>query len=425
VTDEPSGYEVLRDLATALEEEHLNLEDEFEEYKADHPADGGGTPVPPVVVEPPVVVTANTAVIGESTYQLSIDNPRDANELVCYTARQLATPTNPYGVEVSVVGGKVTAVNDRVPTKDPNPTLIPLNGYVLSGHDAAAAWLRLHAKVDAAVTLETREVTTVPPATSGSGWPVDSLSVYFMCWSNSPNISLSSIPPEFTDVRLSFAQGDPPRMVGWGAKGEADFKASLKTLRDRGVRIIVSVGGAGGHVNPANRQGFINGIKAIGDSFGGIDGIDWDIEGSAPMGPSDVIYICTQLKQHYGANFAITMAPNGSNIGNSATQGYTAIAIALNQAGLLDAFGQQFYDAVVSAGAAIGRINQYVSYGLPIEKYQVGMMVGDADTYWTVQECVTNFGAIKAAHPKIGGAYLWEAGRPGTAAWAKAMKGLL
>jgi hypothetical protein len=416
-------YQDLRDMTTQLEDEHTDLQEEFDAYKLAHPEDGS-TP-PPVVVEPPVTVTANTAVIGDATYQLSIDNPRDANELVCYTPVQIATPTNAYGVEVSVVGGKVTAVNDRVPKLDPAPTMIPLNGYVLSGHDAAAAWLRTHATVGRTVTLETREVTTLPPLPEGSGWPAKALSVYFMCWSNSPNISLGSIPQEFTDVRLSFAQGDPPRMVGWGAKGEADFKAGLKTLRDRGVKIVVSIGGAGGHVNPANRTGFINGIKAIGSSLGGIDGIDWDIEGSAPMGPSDVVYICTQLKQHYGPEFAITMAPNGSNVGNTPQQGYSAIAIALNQAGILDAFGQQFYDSVVSAGAAIGRINNYKAWGLPVAKYQVGMMVGAADTYWDLSECVSNFKAIKQAHPQVSGAYLWEAGRPGTAEWARAIKSLL
>ena len=56
------------------------------------------------------------------------------------------------GVEVAVVAGKVTAVNDREKTRSAAGTTVPANGYVLSGHGAAAEWLRAQARTGAVVT---------------------------------------------------------------------------------------------------------------------------------------------------------------------------------------------------------------------------------------------------------------------------------
>ena len=53
--------------------------------------------------------------------------------------------------------------------------------------------------------------------------------------------------------------------------------------------------------------------------------------------------ISSSLKSSYGANFAILMAPNGTNQSQ-----YRTAAAAMHSAGCLDWIGQQYYDASVS-----------------------------------------------------------------------------
>jgi uncharacterized lipoprotein YddW (UPF0748 family) len=81
---------------------------------------------------------------GESFLLSGVDILRGQDALVLYTpASGDVTSTSRWGVEVAVSGGMVTDVRDRtVGDEDPGPTPIPAGGYVLSGHGAAADWLR-------------------------------------------------------------------------------------------------------------------------------------------------------------------------------------------------------------------------------------------------------------------------------------------
>jgi uncharacterized lipoprotein YddW (UPF0748 family) len=81
-----------------------------------------------------------------TSYELAgVDVPRGQDQLVLYTpASGTASPASRWGVEAAVgAGGTVTEVRDRTAGQtDPGPAAIPANGYVLSGHGAAAAWMR-------------------------------------------------------------------------------------------------------------------------------------------------------------------------------------------------------------------------------------------------------------------------------------------
>jgi hypothetical protein len=243
--------------------------------------------------------------------------------------------------------------------------------------------------------------------------------LYHMMWSNSGSPRLRNTPRQVNVVNLAFLQGSTPRLVGWGSQSQASFIADARALRKRGVRIVASVGGAGGHVQVAKRAAFVRGVMALNAKLP-LDGLDWDIEGDVAMAPDDVVWISKRLKRLRGRNFAITLAPNGSNIDH-----YRRIAVRLQRAGALDMIGQQFYDAVVSPQAARWRVAQLVDAGIPQSKVAVGMMVGSSSHYWTVGECVRAVRHIKAEFPKIRGGYLWEAGRDGTRAWADRLGPLL
>lgn len=250
-------------------------------------------------------------------------------------------------------------------------------------------------------------------------YPAKAVGIYHMMWSNSGSPALSTTPANVNVVNLAFAQGSVPSLVGWGSQSEASFLADAAALRAKGVRMVISVGGAHGSLNIADRQGFVRGIMAI-NAKTPLDGLDWDIEGSTPMAAADVVWISAELKRLRGSDFAITLAPNGSNI-----DAYRAIAVQLHAAGNLDMIGQQFYDAVVSKEAARGRVDQLIAAGIPASKVAVGMMVGPENVYWTVEECIEAMNFIKASHPALRGGYLWVAGRAGTTDWSNRVGGMI
>ncbi|KLT71231.1 glycosyl hydrolase family 18 protein [Flavobacterium sp. ABG] len=107
------------------------------------------------------------------------------------------------------------------------------------------------------------------------------------------------------------------------------LKNDIKSLRDSGVPVIVSIGGQNGHVvldNVTQKNIFVNGLKAIIDEYQ-FDGVDIDFEGgsmnfnagglrdisyagiSAYPRLKNVVDACKELKAHYGPGFLLTAAP--------------------------------------------------------------------------------------------------------------------
>ena len=107
------------------------------------------------------------------------------------------------------------------------------------------------------------------------------------------------------------------------------LKNDIKSLRDSGVPVIVSIGGQNGHVvldNVTQKNIFVNGLKAIIDEYQ-FDGVDIDFEGgsmnfnagglrdisyagiSAYPRLKNVVDAFKELKAHYGTGFLLTAAP--------------------------------------------------------------------------------------------------------------------
>jgi myo-inositol-hexaphosphate 3-phosphohydrolase len=278
---------------------------------------------------------------------------------------------------------------------------------------------------------------TTDPGTGGGGtttngitpYPAASVGTYKLMWSS--DSSVLNVPTNGTELRLAFGRGDPPILSdgGWSAAGQTAAVANLAQRRQAGQKIIWSIGGEGGTVNTANRSGFVNGVKAFAAklaavSGGGLDGLDWDIEVGSSFPTADVIAISSQLKADLGANFAITMAPNGNN-----KAAYRAAAAQMHAAGCLDNIGQQYYDAPVSLSVAIGNLQEYINAGIPASKMSVGMFMSSnvAGGSWSLSTCVTNMTAIRQ-QLGIRRCYLWtnnsENGATSGAAfeWVKAMR---
>ncbi len=287
------------------------------------------------------------------------------------------------------------------------------------------AFLKFRTAQGAAPTTPTDPTPVDPtPGTVTSAplpYPTKVSSVYVMLWSNSKTPPLENIPTAFNVWNLSFLQGDPPRLVGNASEAsEAIFLSKLKARRDAGVRMVGSVGGGGGYVNTGNRTAFVQGFMAVNAKIP-LDGIDWDIESGTSLPVADVVWISRELKRLRGPDFAVTLAPNGSNV-----LAYLDAAKLLHAEGLLTMYGQQFYDAPVTKEAAEGRINQAkTSYGIPENKIAVGMMIADGANYWTIPTAVTNINYLKGKFPQLKGGYLWEAGRAGTDTFAAQVSPLL
>jgi hypothetical protein len=245
-------------------------------------------------------------------------------------------------------------------------------------------------------------------------YPAHSVAIYKMMWAqNGPN--WSTINPKFNVWRLAFGQGNPVNLVGWGNQGEATAIAEMKKARARGVRIQLSVGGMGGALNTSNRQGFVDGVMNNVNSKIPLDGLDWDHE-AVGVATADFDWICRELKRLRGPNFAITLVPNGGNIGQ-----YMPLIQTAQNGGYLSAFGQQFYDAAVTWEAADARIQQAIAAGIPVSKYEPGMMNPPGNVpngYWDNNTCASYMQRFKTKYPTIKGAYLWEAQRAGASEWA-------
>ncbi|TDW49073.1 GH18 family chitinase [Flavobacterium sp. 270] len=107
------------------------------------------------------------------------------------------------------------------------------------------------------------------------------------------------------------------------------LKNDIKSLRDSGVPVIISIGGQNGHVvldNVNQKNIFVNGLKAIIDEYQ-FDGVDLDFEGgsmnfsagnlrdisyagiSAYPRLKNIVDACKELKAYYGTGFLLTAAP--------------------------------------------------------------------------------------------------------------------
>lgn len=164
----------------------------------------------------------------------------------------------------------------------------------------------------------------------------------------------------------------------------AEIQSDVQVLHGRGKKVLLSVGGANGHVelrNATERQQFVDSITAIIRQYG-LDGLDVDFEGqSVHVNPGDaditnpttpvivnLIAALRQIRQNIGSNFILTMAPEtffvqvgyqfygGTSNGDSRTGAYlpvihgvrdilTLIHVQHYNTGSVTALDNQFYNS--------------------------------------------------------------------------------
>lgn len=181
-------------------------------------------------------------------------------------------------------------------------------------------------------------------------------------WHNFDNgsgfIKLRDVSPDWDLVNLAFGEpvaGSTSR-IGFTPDVRttvAEVQSDVQILKNRGKKVLLSVGGANGHVelrNATERQEFVDSVTAIIRQYG-LDGLDVDFEGQSVhvdrgdadfMNPTtpvivNLIAALRQIRSNIGANFVLTMAPEtffvqvgyqfygGTSMGDSRTGAYLPV----------------------------------------------------------------------------------------------------
>ena len=122
----------------------------------------------------PYLPAQNEVIFNQSMFRVDVVDPiastnwkginypglRGSNQLVIYTpAFGYRTNTNEFGTEAIVVGDTVTSLSGA-------DSLIPANGFVISGHGAAKKWINENIMVGAKISIDVEKKTITAYITS-------------------------------------------------------------------------------------------------------------------------------------------------------------------------------------------------------------------------------------------------------------------
>ena len=184
--------------------------------------------------------------------------------------------------------------------------------------------------------------------------------------------------------------------------------AQVQICRQRGQKVILTVGGANNGFNFDNRtksQNFVNSFRKMYTALGGVDGCDFNnFEAGIGSSATEMIWIAQQLRASYGQNFAITAPPQP----NSAQD--RSMLQAMSNAGALTYAAPQYYDwtGFNEPGFISNSIGQWVALLGDASKVVVGMG-GSYSNGPSLDDCIREWDIIKAAHPTIRGMFCWSA----------------
>jgi len=277
----------------------------------------------------------------------------------------------------------------------------------------------------AATDLATGVLTSAAPSAGpvSSSLPSKILACYYTAFTTG-GYRISDIPAEFNVIYLFHAKPNSDGSFRFEHYDEVPA-ADIQACRQRGQKVILTVGGASNGFNFSNRQqsqAFVASFQDIASRLGGVDGCDFNnFEANVGSSPEEMIWISRQLKAVFGEGFAITAPPQP----NSAED--RAMLKAMADAGVLSWAGPQFYDwsGFNDPGFIANRTNDWVN-DLGEEKVMLGLGA-NYDNGPSLQDCIREWDAVKMAHPNIRGMFCWSAQHNlnGGNVWGQTMKGML
>ena len=269
-----------------------------------------------------------------------------------------------------------------------------------------------------AVDLRSAQVSTVakralPRKVVGGYWPL---------WKPDA-VRLRDLPSAFNVIYLfaGVPRGEPGAVAldpaGDARGAEHNLVADIAYARaSQGRSVLLSVGGASrgiGFDSRATSARFVSSVRIVVDRLGGIDGLDLNtFEADATPNLAEYSWISRQLKSAYGPRFAITSPPAPWSPADR------KFCQAMVGAGLMDLCGPQYYDGAGLATPAhiTGDIGNWVNL-VGADKLCVGFGIGDAGDYMTIDQCVATWNTVRAAHPAIRGAFVWNVATDESNGW--------
>lgn len=183
----------------------------------------------------------------------------------------------------------------------------------------------------------------------------------------------------------------------------------LQILSDRGVTILIMLGGAGGaysdlFTDDKSYNTYYTMLKNTISTYDIIKGIDLDIEEYVNI--DDVKLLIHDLHSDFGDKFIITMAPLGSSLqSDSIGMGGFIYKELYNspQGKYINWFNGQFYGSYT-----IDDIDKVIDNGYPVDMVVMGMISSQFPSLCTFSRCLITLLQIKEKYPDFGGVDVWE-----------------
>lgn len=257
----------------------------------------------------------------------------------------------------------------------------------------------------------TGTITWVPDETS-SALPATVAGMYWPYWETR---RIASTPADLNALWIAFAiedtGGDPGSVTfALSTLNQTEFEEDLQAWRTSGKSIILSVGGEGETIavtDSASEDAFYDSFTALVDGWGGVDGIDWDVEHSI-VGAS-VFNVLDRLKTNYGSEWSTSLSYAGSN-----TQ-YKELAEDLETANILTMSNIQYYDYAAADQAerragVVSRSAELVgTYGVASAHIGAGVKVtGTSNTRWTHDSINTSWSEMRGIYSDYRGVVCWD-----------------
>ena len=285
-----------------------------------------------------------------------------------------------------------------------------------------------------AATPQAASAPQSAPATAASALPAKILACYYTAW-DTGTYAITDVPMDFNVIYLFHAKPNGTPVNGsWNNVGDGSFffefhdavsAAQVQACRNRGQKVILTVGGASAGFNfdtRAKSTRFVESFKGIAARLGGVDGCDFNnFEANIGSSPAEMVWIASQLKAFYGPTFAITAPPQPNSPDDR------AMLKAMADAGVLDVAGPQYYDwsGFNDPGFISRRTDDWVgSIG------EGRVMLGLSANYGngpSLADCIREWDAVKAKYPGVRGMFCWSAqlNLAGGNAWGANMRARL